>query len=87
MMKLDIPQFSEVQERQFAGIQFGTFDTADNVVFAARDHHSRWIKIERGEAKNFSYVVKFVLRNGEFVTRPGDDVYRVAKDGSLEPVE
>ena len=87
MMKLDIPQFSEVQERQFGGIQFGTFSTADNVVFAARDHHSRWIKIERGEAKNFSYVVKFVLRNGEFVTRPGDDVYRVAKGGSLEPIE
>lgn len=85
MMKLEIPTFNEVVERNTNGIQFGSFQTADNVKWACRDHHGRFVWAERGEmAGRFSYTVKFVLKNGEYINRADDTIYKVMPDGTLE---
>ncbi len=85
MMKLDIPTFDQVVERNTNGIQFGIFDSADNVKWCVRDHHQRWVWAQRAELKGrYDYVVKFVLKNGEYVNRQDDTVYKVMPDGTLE---
>lgn len=87
MMKLEIPRFDEVVERNTSGMQFGSFQTADNVKWAVRDHHARWVWSERGEMQGrYDYTVKFVNKNGQWVNRTDDTVYRVMPDGSLELV-
>lgn len=84
-MQLELPKFDEVVTRQDNGISFGVFDSADNVKWVVRDHHSRWVFAERCELKGrYDYVVKFTNRNGEWVNRADDTVYRVMSDGTLE---
>lgn len=87
MMKLEIPAFDEVVTRQDNGISFGIFDSADNVKWVVRDHHKQWIFAQRAELKGrYDYVVKFVLKNGEYVNRQDDTIYKVMQDGTLELV-
>lgn len=87
MMKLDIPSFDQVVERKNNDIQFGIFDSADNVKWVVRDHHRQWIFASRCELKGrYDYVVKFVNRNGEWVNRADDTIYKVMPDGTLELV-
>lgn len=86
MMKLEIPTFNEVVERNTNGIQFGIFDSADNVKWAVRDHHSRWVFEERCNLKGrYPYAIKFRRNNsGEWGTRDGDCVYKVNSDGTID---
>jgi len=84
-MQLEIPKYEDVITRQDSGIAFGVFDSADNIKWAVRDHHARFVWAERAELKGrYSYAVKFVKRNGEYINREDDTLYRVMSDGTLE---